>query len=580
MIHRRRLGLRARLTLIYALGALILSSTVATASFVLTQRRLLSETELTARSQLYGNVRDLRRGLQALPEIPDDLPSNIQGEDDAQITSVARTVPTPTTARTTTTRSFVVGPPTTDDGIDLPPNLLESFLGTTTTTIGEVTTPPIFEGSFGETSIVTREPEPEPEPAPAPPNPITSILENLQRPNGAQSLLIIPPASDGSVDTRQFSLSGLQAARLPADLVRLVINGQPAQRRFDNANGEPRLAIGIRLAEYDAEYYELVPLTDLADTLGSLRNILFGVALVAAAAGAGLGYYSAYRAVQPLNRVSAAAQAISEGDFNTRLDDQIDPDLRRLTTSFNQMVEALQRRIERDEQFASDVSHELRSPLMTLTASVGVLEGRRADLPAPARQAVDLLSKDVRRFQRLVEDLLEISRMDVGAIKLDMHPVFLSEFLRFVIAQSRWPDIVVESRPEDVDLLVSVDKRRMAQAITNLLDNAHKYAGGASSVAFARTGDVVQIYVDDRGPGVRPEDRLRIFDRFTRAGSDAGRRDVAKGVGLGLSLVSEHIRLHGGRVWVTDRPKGSIGARFVIELPVDDTVMAEEEMAT
>ncbi len=629
MMSRRRLGLRARLTLIYVLGALLLTSTVAASSFVLTQRRLLSETERTAESQFYRNVKDLRRSLQALPFIPANLPSSVQPEDVTEPTTTTSSTtttsrPTTTTTEPTTSSPETVAPvdteeqPVVDGTAPTPVTATDGVVGdapavsedSSDVTVAPSTTRPRsprntleaerttsipdtdldLDGIFGPSlpSSVTREGDDEPEPT-RPDDPIGSILTALVRPNNAQSLLIVPPdpqppdpgADPGVADrVRQFSPSGLLSSDLPEGLQVMVAQGVAAKYRFNDAGGGPRLALGVRIPEFGTTYYESVPLLDLENTLDSLRNILFGVSLAASASGAALGYYSAYRAVQPLNRVSAAAQAISEGDFDTRLDDQIDPDLGRLTASFNQMVEALQRRIERDEQFASDVSHELRSPLMTLTASVGVLEGRRHDLPPPAQQAVDLLSKDLRRFQRLVEDLLEISRMDVGAIELDLTPVFLREFLRFVIAQSGTPDINIGCSSADAFLLIQADKRRMAQVITNLLDNAAKYANGATAVSFERVGDLVHIYVDDDGPGVRPEDRNRIFDRFTRAGGDAGRRDVAKGVGLGLSLVSEHIRLHGGRVWVTDRQDGRPGARFVIEMPIDETVMADDEMAT
>ncbi len=572
MINRRRLGLRARVTLIYALGALLLSSTVAASSFVLTQRRLLDETEITARSQFYRNTKDLRRGLQ-VAEIPDDQPGVIQGLEPDAID-----VPTTTTTSTTT-------PPTTRIVPDLvprprPDNISEAdYLARSTSTTATIARPGL---SFGDAFVTTSTPPGETviDVPVTPQDPISAILNGLLRPNGAQSLLILPPGDNEALAARSFSPFGLQPTGIPADLRGLVVAGNMASRRFNDSSGEPQLALGIKIPEYDAEYFERVPLDDLQGTLNSLRNILFGVALAASTGGALLGYYSAYRAVQPLNRVSAAAEAISGGDFDTRLDDQIDPDLSKLTTSFNHMVEALQVRIERDERFASDVSHELRSPLMTLTASVGVLEGRRADLPAPAQQAVDLLSKDLRRFQRLVEDLLEISRMDVGAVQLDRSPVFVREFLRFVIAQSRAAGINVTCSSADTNLLINVDKRRMAQVITNLIDNANNYAGGATVISFERHADRVHIIVDDEGPGVRPEDRLRIFDRFTRAGADAGRRDIAKGVGLGLSLVSEHVRLHDGVVWVTDRPDGRPGARFVIDVPIDDTEIDDEEMAT
>ena len=107
--------------------------------------------------------------------------------------------------------------------------------------------------------------------------------------------------------------------------------------------------------------------------------------------------------------------------------------------------------------------------------------------------------------------------------------------------------------------------------MANLLDNAEKYAGGATGVTIVRVGDAVQIAVEDNGPGVPAEDRDRIFDRFSR-GTESGKRSPDSGVGLGLALVSEHVRLHGGRVWVEDSRGEQIGARFVVELPIAEVV--------
>ena len=126
--------------------------------------------------------------------------------------------------------------------------------------------------------------------------------------------------------------------------------------------------------------------------------------------------------LRPLDDVSDVAAQIAAGQLGTRLDESADQDLARLTASFNAMTQSLEQRIAREAQFSSDVSHELRSPLTTLATSVSVLEGRRAELSPEAREALDLLAADLRRFQTLVTDLLEMSRNDAGVMAIERSP--------------------------------------------------------------------------------------------------------------------------------------------------------------
>lgn len=401
------------------------------------------------------------------------------------------------------------------------------------------------------------------------------VIEDAQVSNGSIPLLISPTGQ------RHGTIS---ASDLPAELTEGVVDNTLVEYRYryapEGQDSQAFYGIGVMWSELGgAQYYEIRSLSGLETTLFDLRRILLAATAAASLAAAGLGYYSARRALAPISRISTAAQAISAGDFKTRLDLQVDPDLAVLSRSFNEMVDALGARIERDERFTSDVSHELRSPLMTLTASLEVLERRIGTLPEVAQRAVRLLRQDLSRFERLVEDLLEISRMDAGAAQLQPSRFGLAEFLINVITQSRNPQIKLDHPERDRDLRLTADKRRLAQVITNLIDNANKYGGGATEITFRRIGDVVQITVEDEGPGVPPDDRKRIFNRFSRISSDAGRRASDSGVGLGLSLVEEHIRLHRGRVWVTDRIDGREGARFVIELPEGEEEDTEEEMA-
>jgi signal transduction histidine kinase len=202
-----------------------------------------------------------------------------------------------------------------------------------------------------------------------------------------------------------------------------------------------------------------------------------------------------------------------------------------------------------------------------VATSLEVIMARRNELPERARLALDLLAADVERFERLVQDLLEISRFDAGVARLAVEDVRFDELLRHAVPADVVADLDVD--PDAAGLLIRADKRRLERVVTNLLANAEIHGGGAVRVGVRRAGAMARLEVDDAGSGVAAEDRPRVFERFAR-GAAAGRRSGGggDGVGLGLALVDEHVRLHKGRVWVEDRPGG--GARFVVELPLKD----------
>ncbi len=316
---------------------------------------------------------------------------------------------------------------------------------------------------------------------------------------------------------------------------------------------------------------------NLESTANSLHLLL--VALVASMVvltllGALLGRWAAGRALSPLRHASHAALAIAGGQLDTRLDTGDLRDLAMLASSFNRMADRLQQRIERDTRFTSDVSHELRSPLTVLANSVSVLEARRDDLPQRAQQALDLVAAEVRRFQRMVGDLLEISRIDAGSADLDVSDVEVGELVRRSSRLITRDSVPIQMDAEAAALHVAADKRRFERVIANLLENADRYGGGVTRLAVESTGSCVRFLVDDEGPGVQPADRERIFERFSRGSTAAGSRGAGGGTGLGLALVAEHVKLHRGRVWVEDRPGG--GARFIVEVPLAATPEAPQ----
>ena len=295
--------------------------------------------------------------------------------------------------------------------------------------------------------------------------------------------------------------------------------------RYD-LDGEPELAIGIPLPEQNASYYEIVSLDELQSTLESLAVSLFGASLVTTLAGAALGYWISRRTLRPLSNVGVAAEAIAGGRLDTRLEGGDDPDLEALVTSFNHMAQALEERIERDGRFASDVSHELRSPLMTLAASIEVLATRREEMPdESARAAVDLMAADIARFQQLVDDLLEISRFDAGAARLSLDEVSPVELVHQAVDAVDRPRRADRGRPRPRrarrpggQATPRAGHRQPARQRREVRRRRHRRDRGPHATATSRSRSRTPA------PGVPAEDRELVFERFSRGAGGAGRR--------------------------------------------------------
>ncbi|HVS67112.1 MAG TPA: HAMP domain-containing sensor histidine kinase [Mycobacteriales bacterium] len=454
MHRRRRLRLSVRLAVTFGVGALLVSTLLASTTYFLSRRYLAREQEHTALRQAYFNAAVIRTGMQAqTPDVPALL------------------------------------------------DLLPSGIGT------------------------------------------SALIEQ----GGRWYSTSLTVSRDG----------------LPAAVKQPVLNGQVVQA-WIRTNGAPALTEGIPLPSVDGAFFQITDEAALSRTLGVLRAVLAAAAAAATLAGALVGWLASRRLTAPLRSVAAAAERIAVGDFQTSLPPETDVELGGLVESFNTMVDALKERIERDARFAGDVSHELRSPLTTLSTALSVLQGRRNELSPRGADALNLLSGEVQRFQRLVEDLLEISRADEPGAPVDREAIRICELVLQVLGEGRYGEVTTDIDSRLLDATVDGDKRRLEQALRNLLDNAQRHGGGIVRVAVEPLDDAVAVVVDDMGPGVPLADVDRIFDRFARGGLSR-RRGSQGGTGLGLAIVREHVRWHGGHVVVRNRPGG--GARFQLELP-------------
>lgn len=374
---------------------------------------------------------------------------------------------------------------------------------------------------------------------------------------------------------------------VPRALVTRVLDQRRAGLMRTETRGEPILTVGVPLIDRNGGYFEVWSLAEISESVRSLTRILVLAGIVTTVAGAALGWWTSRRVLQPLRDIADVAEDIAAGRLDARVaysEWADDIDLAPLVSTFNEMVSALQARIDRDARFASDVSHELRSPLTTFNASVEVLHNVRDELPERAQTALDLLGSDVTRFTQLVEDLLEISRFDAGAVRLELDEVLIVDTVEIAVRTLSARPIPVEADPSLREIVVLCDKRRLVRILANFIDNAAKYGDGAVRVTVDRVAvpdedhheqgadddhpaERLRIGVEDAGSGVPEGDREAIFDRFNR-GSQGGSRGSDLGTGLGLALAAEHARLQGGDVWVEDRADGEPGARFVVDLPL------------
>jgi signal transduction histidine kinase len=397
----------------------------------------------------------------------------------------------------------------------------------------------------------------------SPPN-LANILNSIQHATG----------SDVLVQTFNEWLSrshGASTKDVPLSTVALAKKGK-ATAQILNLNGQITFVVAIPIPAVETQFFEIFPMNSLENSLSTmLHNLLLG-ALVTSLIGFAGGLWVARRTVRPLERVSMAAGAIAEGNLSTRLQvTRADREVQQLTESFNEMVSQLVERLERDARFASDVSHELRSPLTTLATTASVLQQHRAELSPAGQESLDLLTADLSIFQSLVEDLLEMARSDAGAVPLVIETVSAVELVRQSVRSAARRHGLAEPPvevAEDVQSpMISVDRRRFERVIANLIDNAHYYAGGATGVGIDFEGALLAINVDDAGTGVSEEERDAVFERFFR-GRAAHDRGIARGTGLGLALVRDHVKAFGGTIHVVESPAG--GARFQILLPYSE----------
>ncbi|MGF1429130.1 sensor histidine kinase [Kitasatospora sp. LaBMicrA B282] len=289
----------------------------------------------------------------------------------------------------------------------------------------------------------------------------------------------------------------------------------------------------------------------------------------------------AHTLTAPLREMTAAARAMAGGDYSRRVTAGSRDEIGELAVTFNKMAADLEAADRHRRELVANVSHELRTPIAALQA---VLENMVDGVVPPEQATLGAALEQTERLGRLVSHLLDLSKLDDGVVPLDAREFEVAPFLAGVLrgltvdgataggAWSRRDDLKLRIDVEPEQLTALADPERLHQVVANLVDNACKHSprGGTVTVR-ARAGDSplsLLLEVADQGPGIPAQDRTRVFDRFSRAGTATAQGPGSDGgTGLGLAIARWAVDLHGGRIEVADVPDGSGGCLIQVALP-------------
>ena len=419
---------------------------------------------------------------------------------------------------------------------------------------------------------------------PSPSRLVDSVVTSLATRAGSPAtfdVLLLSSRSDVGAPERGTNL--VSVSSIPPDLRSAVTESQRqswtfTEIRFLDGRSVPGFVVGAPLTIPTVgpyELYYLFPLSQEQQTLDLVRSSIVAAGGVLVALLGVVAYVVTRQVVVPVRAAARTAERLSSGNLDERLPIKREDDLAQLARSFNEMAESIDGQITQLEElsrvqqrFVSDVSHELRTPLTTIRMAADVLFESRDSLNESTARSTELLQNQLDRFEALLADLLEISRFDAGAAKLDSESVDLATLAQRVIDGSEpladRSGMRVRFASYERPCPVVCDARRIDRIIRNLVDNAIEH-GDASGVLVELAGDdeVATLTVRDFGVGLRPGEASLVFNRFWRA--DPARARTTGGTGLGLAIALEDARLHGG--WLEAWGEPGAGACFRLTVP-------------
>ena len=339
--------------------------------------------------------------------------------------------------------------------------------------------------------------------------------------------------------------------------------------RYDGPGKPPRAEdLPIDIDSPSAAIVVARPMTDIDETLAQLLKTLMIICPLALLLSGWGGIYLARRAFSPVEQITSTAREIQAHDLTRRIEVHSADELGRLAATINDMLERLAGAFERQSQFTSDASHELRSPLAVIEAeSTLALQKHRS--PEEYEQSMEIIAQEAAQMSALINQLLTLARADAGKEQMKYEKVDLREFLEELCV-----DAEILCREKELELRIALEERVCASAdlrslrrlMHNLLSNAIHYttSGGTVTIELLKEGSQALLRVSDTGMGIPEEDLPHIFERFYRV--DKARARDEGGSGLGLAMCRHIVEAHRGRIDVESRP--GKGSSFTVRLPL------------
>ena len=377
------------------------------------------------------------------------------------------------------------------------------------------------------------------------------------------SAQLLPGSRAALYQSGSWQISGIGFTNLdiPESLLLQLENGLSARQRA-KVGSNVSILVGFPLLNYPNTWFVgVVPLNELERSLEVLRTTLLVGSILAALGGGVIGNWVSRRMMEPLREFSSTAREVSLGDLTKRVNEPREPDLARIAQIFNEMTFSLQRRIDREARFGATVSHELRSPLTVIRTAADIIASMRSELPPRAQMSSDLLTQRVEAFEKILNDLIEISRYQSGSVEVNLEELSVRQLVETMASRKGIDLRLVEVE----DATVVVDVRRFQQIFENIHKNAELYAGGLDAIRGVRNESEYELHFDDSGIGVTIDERDKIFEPFLRGEHHA----AVPGSGLGLTITLEHAHSMGGELVASASPTG--GARFTLSLSVAET---------